>query len=374
VKLGLVADIHLGNHRACGGPVFAGVNDRAREVAATLADSMVRASRAGCERFIIAGDLFDVACPSPQIVRLAQEALESAAIPTFILTGNHDIESTAGGDNALGPLRAIPHVQVIEKTTVVGVGESELVLIPFQPGDARKWIPAEVQALGPATRPSRVVVTHTGLIDEYTEVHMAKAHDAIEVAALQPFAASHGLFGFFAGNWHGFKAWKVGGLDVCQIGSLTPTGWDNLGMSSYGSLIVYDAVPGGKLTRIVVPGPRFLNVSDAAGVQDAADSAGANRVYVRWSVGPDGSLAEAGVLAAQLVAEGKLRACTVVADTTGAADTARAAARGAAARARSAGSDGLDTVLAAFVGSMALAEGIDRGAVLAEARRFLAAG
>jgi hypothetical protein len=369
VRVACVADVHLANHRVHGGETVAGLNRRAEEIANALALAVQAAERAGCERFVVAGDLFDAASPSPQLVRRAQEALSASERPikTFIIAGNHDIVSAKEGDNALGPLRALPHVEVVEVPRVVAAGSADLLLVPFQPGDARKWLPESVAALGlgAGNGKPRALVTHVGIVTGATPPYLRDAHDAVELEALQALSAQ-GISAVLAGNWHGFHAWG----NICQIGALVPTGWDNFGMEGYGTLAIWDSKTG-KLSREEIPGPRFLSIScDPEHVQPPPS----RDAYVRWSVGPEDEEAACRARAEYLVESGRLRACEVVLDLGDGASAARSAARNAAERAQAASGAGLDEVLAAFVGAMQIPESVSREAVLSECRRFLAAG
>jgi len=95
-----------------------GINKRCGLVFATLEFALRRAHEEGCKVFVVNGDLFDTAKPSPQHLAETQRVLgQYPEMQKVILLGNHDMESAEEGDNALGPLR--PVAQIIEQPTIL---------------------------------------------------------------------------------------------------------------------------------------------------------------------------------------------------------------------------------------------------------------
>ena len=48
MRVGFVADVHVGNHIRFGGPIEAGMNRRCRETVATLRRAVLKAREEGC--------------------------------------------------------------------------------------------------------------------------------------------------------------------------------------------------------------------------------------------------------------------------------------------------------------------------------------
>lgn len=358
-RLAFIADIHVGNPSAFGGPVICGINARGRQVL----DALERAVQAveGYDGLVICGDLFDTSAPSPQMVAEVQRILAQAP-PTYILLGNHDMVSNASGDHALGPLLPLDNVLVAQLVEVDEVGDSLLLSIPFQPGDAREWFPQAVayaaklaDAYGPE-RP-RVLAFHLGIIDSTTPAFLAHAHDAIELATVQALMKEHGIDVAFCGNWHNARSWGR----IVQCGALVPTGWDNAGWD-YGFVRTYNTETG-LVSSIAIPGPRFITASDADEVQKAGLEATRRKcqlyLQLKGEVATPEQLEEVRSWGAQARA---------VADT----GDAREATRKAAVAARKATT--LQEALAKYVQQMPLAEGVSREAVAALATKYLARG
>ena len=149
-----IADVHLANHKAFGGALDAGLNARARAVVTALRDVRDHFERAnaGPSELIVLGDLFDTHHPSPQLVDAVMGAInQSYDVRVHMLVGNHDAASVAPGDHAMIPFRHLTGYEVHDRPAVVTTrGGDELVLVPYQPGIAREWLPEALGAiLGP---------------------------------------------------------------------------------------------------------------------------------------------------------------------------------------------------------------------------------
>ncbi len=253
MRTACVADCHVGNHAIHGGPTEAGLNRRCRLVLDTLRRAVVRADTLGCERFVVAGDLFDTVRPTPQMVSATIEALlvaqrRSSSMEIVVLLGNHDQVSTADGDNAIAVLRHAG-IQVIESTEV----RDEICYIPFQPGDARVWVPEALKA----AKGCKVVITHVGIADDKTPAFLLDAKDALPLSLVLA-SLPEGVRAFAAGNWHGNRNWKETNPSrmVVQIGALCPADYGDDQVAT-GSLLLLNAQGVESMDRI--PGPRFYS-------------------------------------------------------------------------------------------------------------------
>jgi hypothetical protein len=239
MRIAWVADVHLANHKIYGGPVVAGLNARCRMVLDSLRAAYDIAAKALCKALIVNGDLFDTAKPSPQLIAAVQEVIKGGGLPTFIMLGNHDMESAADGDHALGPLA--PVATLITKPTKLcistgGIDEVEVWAVPFQPGKAEEWLPtvlAEVEGqprvCSSASTP-KLLALHLGLRDlGKTPPWLMDAHDSVSIEQLAELCVQHGISCVTAGNWHDPRRWTLKGVELVQIGSMCPTGFDDLG-------------------------------------------------------------------------------------------------------------------------------------------------
>lgn len=302
VRVGFVADVHLGNHAVMGGPREAGINTRARGILDVLRDAVDRAASLGCSALVVAGDLFDDDHPCPQLLAEAAEVLTAwRTLPVVLLVGNHDQRSTAAGDHALGPLAHTAGVRVVDAPTLVTVtprGSASqgtpppsthpatdayprlvyLACVPYRREAAASVIAEGVAAVMRGVTPHHplAVVAHAGVIDGSTPAWLRDAHDALPAETLAAILAGttrealtdgvrhplpRGPRIAVVGNWHGHAAWGMppedyattphpatvpaplpAGPALVQCGALVPTGFDNPGGAGrYGSLIVWDA-------------------------------------------------------------------------------------------------------------------------------------
>lgn len=361
VRLAFCADVHTGNHKSFGGPMVSGLNERCRLVVATLEHAYKVALREECATLVINGDLFDTARPTPQVITEVQRVVKphTSKLSTVVVEGNHDMESMAPGDHALGPLQ--PFADVIEKPTRYSISRGsqtiELWAVPFRPGPAAEWLPvvlAEMQAQEAGPWVPRVLALHLGISDLDTPPWLAGAHDSISVLKVAELMQLYKLDAAFAGNWHNPKQWKFDGVGpIIQIGTLCPTGWDNPGLS-FGTMSVYDTETF-KAKKFNVPGPRFVT-----SVKEAQDAPRGCKVFLRLTAD------EAGMEAAQAqLATLKGVVGEVIKDT----GETTAALRTAAGVARS--SENVDEAVAAFIEQMPLGDESMRPEVLARAKLFL---
>jgi len=374
-KYAFIADCHVGNHKICGGTLKGGMNDRAQLVLNVLSDAVGKAEDDPyCEAMFILGDVVDTTRPTPQMLAGLQQALTTDGgsgpgdqLRIYILVGNHDRESGAYGDHALGPLDGYANITVVEKPTVV---DDRIFLVPFKPGPASLWAPADLGSLveGVGVRKElaheMVACFHLGLKWGKEPVFLAKADDAISARTLAKHCNDFGIGHVIAGNWHWRKLWKQQGVTMFQCGTLAPTGWDNPGLEGHGTLAFFDTKTGewewGEL-----PGPRFVKaVGLEHGLKMQADMARAaaagHQVFLRWQVPPEE------ISVAQVALEDWGHDGEIIPDS----GEARAAAKTAAFNAKKAST--MDEALAGYVGAMELPDGVEPDEVLNRCKGFLA--
>lgn len=360
-RFSFVADIHVGNPSAFGGQMHAGINERGRNILATLEKAV---EVAGDSTLVICGDLFDTSSPSPQLIAEVQRIL-SAAPKVLVLMGNHDMVSDSPGDHALGPLLPLPNILPVEQPELLMLGDTALLAVPFQVGDCRDWFPEVVASLASTPVPAntkRVLAFHLGVIDKDTPSFLAKAHDAIELEVVEGLMLEHGIDFAFCGNWHSPKKWvpKHGGR-IIQCGALCPTGWDNPGWD-YGKVWHLDT-RADLVNHSMVPGPRFLTAEsllDAEVLSQSAQIQG-HLLYLTLK----GEAADEANL--EMVREWGVKA-RAVADGEAAREATQAAAKAVK------GAATLSDALARYVSEMPVGEGVDREEVRALAQKYLAMG
>lgn len=343
--IGIIADVHLANHRQHGGPIENGVNHRAMLILDTMRRAYKAAENVGCETLVVAGDLFDTPNPEPQIVRAAQLAIPNAVV----MPGNHDMVSTGYGDHALGPLR--PTSRIVEKWKDLE-GPPSYRMIPYDPEPITQWLP---KALEGNVYGDGTAILHAGIADDSTPAYL-RGPDAIHVDDLITLCEAADFHAVFAGHWH-FYGVKAHQPLIVQVGALCPTGWDNPGLEGHGSLILWN---GESFERLEIPGPRFVEVTaveEELQRLQAMREAGHN-LFVRVKDSKEAPDFQAEV-------SQHVESCSIVLDDR----QARAAARAAAVVARSAST--LDGALEAYVSKMDLDEDVDRAEVLATSKRYL---
>lgn len=378
MRLAFIADVHVANHKRLGGEVRSGINARANLCLVTL-DAACTACK-DADAVIICGDLFDSVRPEPQIIAAVANILRDLNRETFILRGNHEMQSTDTGDHSLGPLEALDDVRVVEESDLLrweGAGV-EVMAVPFHPGSHEARLPRILetalvqggQRKAGTSLPLRLLALHSGIRDKLTEAWLQKAPDSIDVGVLYDLMVKHGIRATVAGHWHKHRAWELLRSDedaadvrwVAQLGALVPTGWNNPGVEGYGTVAFFDtSFPSKGLTYVSVPGPRFL--IGASEVEKASKQG--NKVFVRWPTLTPEEEKDAVAALAKLKKNGDIVSGEVEPDRV----ESETAARSAAQVARSA--DTLAEALAAFVKEMALPEGVSREAVLARAKAYL---
>jgi hypothetical protein len=369
-RFGLVADVHLGNHRKCGGQVYSSINTRCSRILVSLEKALTVAWDEGCEAVYVLGDFFDRADPIPQIVAEARSVLGACqfglkAPHVELLLGNHDMHSDEECDNALWALKNHTQVVIVEKPHRVAHGFA----VPFARKQASKYIPESLSSIygyGPGSLKANHPVNlflHAGIADNNTPPWLLKAYDAIHVDTLFKTMKDDGFLRAFAGNWHNPQHWRRDDMEIVQCGALVPTGWDNPGMD-YGRLTIVE--DGGDWFQVVIPGPRFLTAKTTRELMEQVAAAKVSNChpYMRLICSPEDKPAFRS-MTDRLVKENALGV-----DDFFFEDPPRTEAVEAAAKVASS-TETLGASLAAFVDGMQVAVGVDKQAVLDEAKRYL---
>ncbi len=291
-KTAVIADLHLANHRYLGGHLRGGLNDRARWIINAFHGALQLAEDQGCSSLVVAGDLFDVAKPSPALIAAVADVIGTrptrASMPVNLLLGNHDMES--GEEHALMPFHHLPTApkgsqylgEVYDQPTMVRrpdrsmSTEDQVLMAPFCVGPASDWLRIAINADYYDPR-GALLVTHVGLIDDDTPPFLRGADDAIHVDLLDELCFNAGIPAVIAGNWHRAKVIRgKRGTLMIQAGALVPTGFDNQGLVGYGTVTIYDH-ESGEFEVHEIPGPRFIKTD--APIKNVAPPAGMTYAY-----------------------------------------------------------------------------------------------
>ena len=358
-----VSDVHVGNQSRMGGHYVAGLNRRCRDTVQVLDDAVEHAAKdlRACA-MVSLGDLTDESNPKPQILAAIQDAVKESVVMAggmHFLVGNHDQESYAIGDHALGPLRSCGNVA--DRPQCVKLLGLDMLLVPFQQGPAKDWLPAaviEAVKQSDGTSP-RCLGIHLGISDDNTPGFLKDSHDSVPISLLRSLKDTHNLNAIIAGNWHKYKDF---GDNIIQAGALVPNGFSDAGdANDYGSLILWD---GQCCQRYTVPGPRFIKL-DSVGWNEIKElqhlQSKGYPLYVRAQVSSE----ELHDASEALRGLGFLRDFEVVPSNV----EAKAATRLAAKRAAS--FQTVEDSCVAYVSEMDLPSGVDRKEVLQKSLGFL---
>lgn len=364
-KIGMIADLHVGNHRKWGVPsrgLVAPINTRARETLSVLMEARAQAEVAGVQHLLVLGDVFDVSDPPPQLVAEVQAALESSKLHVHLMIGNHDQVSDQRGDHALVSMHGWRNLSVIERPEVLYLDGWQVHAIPYRPGRADDYLPGEMADLlasadGLKPGAERLLTLHLGMRDAETEPWLRASHDSFEAAKIprETYRAT------FAGNWH---QRKVAAPGVLQVGALVPTGFDNPGFTGYGSLVT--ASDDG-VAVAEIAGPRFIRALSLSDVRRALAEVGRrgspHATYISARCRPD----ERDVVRELMELHGH-DLYEVLTDKAAVEEAAREARTCAAY----ASSDSIQAAVIAYVDKMLLPAGVERGEVRAMAVDYVA--
>ena len=355
----------------------AGINRRAAQTLGVLERLMGLCEEQGVSDLFFLGDFFDTVKPTPQLVAAAMLALtrlHDVYHPRFhFVPGNHERESEANGDHALGPFARSIATTVVEHCSVLNLHESktDVLLVAYE--NARPAPVVLKEALEKASGNAgwckgyqRILGMHFGVRDEKTPPWLQGASDAIDVPELLGLMHKHRIEMAFNGHWHFHDEWKgeTGGY-MRQLGALVPSGFKDLG-GDYGHVAIVLCEPGELVLgmRQQLDGPRFESLRAAdlptfakQGIAPAAE------LYLSVTAGrAEKQGAQEALRALKLaghICDGKVEPDHAA---------SKLAARKAAGAAKSAQT--LDEATAAFIAKMELDEGVGREEVLAAVQSY----
>lgn len=254
--IAVIADCHVGNFKANGGPMLDGLNDRGRLTIETFRQAVVEARRQAVEVLYVAGDLFHSRRSDPAIVAAVLKVLveEAADFGVVLIPGNHDMMdvSAAGGNTACEPLYQA--ASIANTPQVIG----DVLVVPFQGGGPMSAHLELVLQPGEA----KTLITHVGVYDDTAHPWCAAAPDAIHKDLLFALMANAGIDTAFVGNFHKSHCWSSTApngdlLRIIQCGTLCPHGHGDAGhYPQVGAMWIYGG--GENLFPVEIPGPRFI--------------------------------------------------------------------------------------------------------------------
>lgn len=372
-KIASISDPHMGIFPTFGGEFVAGLNFRAQLCLRTLAGALNQACNMGCDVFVINGDLFDTSHPEAALMSAVANlfARFGHKIEIVAMPGNHDMVSTAPGNNACAMLQHIPGVTVPETPMIsFDNGYARVVSIPFETGRPVEWLPKRLEALrlhelNPEGVPMCLSL-HMGLNSKRTPSALsyhagAGAYPARELAAL---AKKHGIARVFLGDWHHPDDYESkAGIGLHQVGTLCPSDF-RYAMPGVGQMIVWDSAIN-EVNRYTVSGPRWV---DASSLQDACkqleelvDTDEAAALYVRVKCTADKAKEVEEVIRGSYDIDGF---STNV-------DNTKVKAQVKAAAAKASGANTVDGAVKAFLDEYPMPEEVDRSEVRARVLGYL---
>ena len=383
MRVGVISDVHVHNARRFGGPEVASINQRCRITLDVLYRAITKAEQEQCEALLVLGDLFDSDHPEPQVIAEVQQRFREAqagGMKIVCLLGNHESTSTQYGDHALNVLADAACI-VADRYTVLQFGDTVVLLIPYQPGDAAQYIRTVLQMMQIASKPGEklVLALHCGLRDCETAPWLKTAQNSVDVQQLVALCRQYAVSQVIAGDWHSRHEWSTDPKDglpfvhVLQVGALSPTGFSDAGLEGFGTLAVIDASLGPP-TIHEIAGPRFLKWRGLSAGLDHYREDIEMRLnivprltqarYVSWTV-PAKDLAVAQERLALLKHLGLIVDGEVLADEAEQEIAARTSAQAAAS------ADTLDEAISGWVASMQLDVLVDRAEVERRVRGYL---
>lgn len=263
MRIAVISDVHLENHKILGGPMVAGVNRRARHIADAFGTAIRIAMRLKCDRMVICGDVFDCAKPDPEIIGLFAEEAAKAHFRIQVVPGNHDRSSDQPGHHALSALRKSTNVLVKNDPTLDGADYDDetdfrayLLLVPFT-SNLTEVVVAKLQQA--STGQPIYVFLHAGIVGPDTPPFLRDGKNVLQLDDVVAWGKL-GVRGVFAGDWHNHAVLRTEGPAVVQVGALCPA---NFGDPPCGKMVVLDTETGA-FEVVAVPGPRFntLDMTD----------------------------------------------------------------------------------------------------------------
>lgn len=378
MKICWISDIHLGNHKKFGGPVVGGLNLRAFDcleaMSKTVGTTSVGSYAHRQQQMVVLGDMFDYSRPEARLIHETNIWLGMFAHKPWVLSGNHDQVSAMYGDTAVAALSPTDCVSV-QATKVARFGEVEMVFIPFREGNALEFIETELKALGayPVADGKRVVLNlHVGISDNNAPYYLDKSKACIRAEDMFNLCKKYGITHVMSGDWHRHQIWKKDGITICQVGSLCPSRFPpNHEHGHVGPMVTMDTTTG-KIEVKNIPGPRFYKFRWESVDQAWMPPVDATPAYVKVTCQPRDREAAEGWLK-QIDVNCALQDKPGLRGTELDVDNAKALAKARTASFEARKASSLEEAVGRYVGSMPLAEGVEREQVLSKIRKLLSA-
>ncbi len=259
MKYAVVADVHIWNHKRHGGALVRGINRRAQLCLDVLREA-VRVANSEQARLIVAGDLVDSAGPiQPQLAAAIRQTLVQAWQGCRIIPGNHDM--TADNDASLEIYETVGRNILTAQGVNFCDQKPDICTMSF-----------DCDMFHDTIRDVGLLVGHFGVYDDTFPPYLRSSKEAKHVDVLFAYMKERNIRCMMLGDWHVRRVWQRDGMTVMQIGALCPTGWDNPGLHSYGTVALWDTETQ-EMTWRVLPGPRFCTVrSDEEEARTIADA------------------------------------------------------------------------------------------------------
>lgn len=293
MKIGVISDLHIENHRVLPGEYVAGVNQRCRDAAAAVSGvpDLLRAAKQRVDAFVVTGDAFDCAQPTPAVIAELAAALATFPAPVYLLPGNHERSTDQLGHHALSALRHSKNCIVVNEPEVVlaGTVPGGLLLVPFVTNAAEV-----IGALVARHRPA-FAFCHVGLVDADSPPWLREG-DRLPVDLVRSWCKEHGLRGLFSGDFHAHRAFQEV-PPIVQVGALCQANFADP-VDATGFVTVLDTKSGAIWRSQLKRRPAFLSCSHHAVVTTAASDAAisADALYLSVECPLDKRLAVQAVL------------------------------------------------------------------------------
>lgn len=304
MKYAVVADVHIWNHKRHGGALVRGINRRAQLCLDVLREA-VRVANSEQARLIVAGDLVDSAGPiQPQLAAAIRQTLVQAWQGCRIIPGNHDM--TADNDASLEIYETVGRNILTAQGVNFCDQKPDICTMSF-----------DCDMFHDTIRDVGLLVGHFGVYDDTFPPYLRSSKEAKHVDVLFAYMKERNIRCMMLGDWHGRRVWQRDGMTVMQIGALCPTGWDNPGLSGYGTVALWDTETQ-EMTWRGLPGPRFCTVRSADEEAQTIEEANrlGHKLFLRRyfdgerPVAPEGVEAYEAIPIAVEIAATYARACT----------------------------------------------------------------
>lgn len=368
-----IADAHIGNHGPFAKGSVAGINTRCLHGLDVLArvnktiGRLVRTQLEGEDPVVVSlGDLFDVSTPTPPVI--AEVARRLYDLDWRVLLGNHEMASSASGDNALAPLFATADVFDRPKCDDTR-DDASILFVPYRPGPAKSWLPEairEVIEFADKSAP-RLLCLHLGISDDETPPWLRDANDQIDAGQLLALMDEHQIDAAVAGNWHTQQVF--GGGRILQVGTVCPKSFSDASAFGfpggyYGSMALWNSEDPRRFQIVPISGPRFIRTRNLKtvleDVQSENEADPENVLFVRIEVA-ESELVEARLVRDALLATRMVEGCDVVEVDRKLQDAVKVRQLHAAA-AQESGT--IEVALERFVSAMSLEVGVDPARVI----------